>query len=125
MSNDMNHHIKIYKKVFVALLFLTGVTVGISYYDFGGIMWLAVGVGLFIAFIKGYLVAANFMHLNNEKSTIYMSLVMTVMFFIVLFFMPLLWHNDALKAPDGIPKANGNVLKEIDNHDNHDNDGHH
>ena len=122
MSNDMNHHIKIYKKVFIALLLLTVVTVGVSYYDFGGIMWLAVGVGLFIAFIKGYLVAANFMHLNNEKSTIYMSLVMTVMFFIVLFFMPLLWHNDALKAPDSIPKANGNVLKEIDNHDNH---GHH
>jgi len=122
MSNDMNHHIKIYKKVFISLLLLTGVTVGVSYYDFGGIMWLAVGVGLFIAFIKGYLVAANFMHLNSEKSTIYMSLAMTFMFFIVLFFMPLLWHNDSLKAPDSIPKANGNVLKEIDNHDDH---GHH
>ena len=122
MSNDMNHHIKIYKKVFIALLLLTGVTVCVSYYDFGGIMWLAVGVGLFIAFIKGYLVAANFMHLNNEKSTIYMSLVITVMFFIVLFFMPLVWHKDALKSPDNIPKANGNVLKEIDDHDDH---GHH
>ena len=51
MSNDMNHHIKIYKKVFIALLLLTGVTVCVSYYDFGGIMWLAVGVGLFIALV--------------------------------------------------------------------------
>ena len=116
MSNDMNHHIKVYRKVFITLLILTGVTVGASYYDFGGIVWLAVGVGLLIAFIKGYLVAANFMHLNNEKKVIYMSLAMTVGFFIVLFFMPLLWHNDALKSPDNIPKTNGNILKEIDDH---------
>ena len=122
MSNDMNHHIRVYRKVFITLLILTGVTVAASYYDFGGIVWLAVGVGLLIAFIKGYLVAANFMHLNNEKKVIYMSLAMTVGFFIVLFFMPLLWHKDALKSPDNIPKANGNVLKEI--HDNH-GQGHH
>jgi len=122
MSNDMNHHIKVYRNVFIALLFLTGITVGASYYDFGGIVWLAVGVGLLIAFVKGYLVAANFMHLNNETKTIYMSLAMTVIFFVVLFFMPLIWHNDALTSPDDIPKANGNVLKETDNHHNH---GHH
>ena len=122
MSNDMNHHVDVYKKVFVALLLLTVLTVSVSYYDFGGVAWLAICVGLFIAFIKGYLVAANFMHLNNEKKTIYMSLVMTIMFFIVLFSMPLLWHNDALKSPDDIPKANGNVLKEIIAKPNH---GHH
>ena len=122
MSNDMNHHIKVYRKVFITLLILTGVTVGASYYDFGGIVWLAVGVGLLIAFIKGYLVAANFMHLNNEKKVIYMSLGITVVFFLVLFFMPTLWHNDALHSPDYIPKANGNVLKEIDDHHDH---GHH
>ena len=119
MSNDMNHHIKVYRKVFITLLILTGVTVGASYYDFGGIVWMAVGVGLLNAFIKGYLVAAKFIHLNNEKKVIYMSLAMTVGFFIVLFFMPLLWHNDALKSPDNIPKANGNVLKEIDDHHDH------
>ena len=122
MSNDINHHIKVYKKVFILLLICTVLTVVASYFEFGGIVWLAVGVGLAIAFFKGYLVAANFMHLNNEKSTIYMSLAMTIVFFIVLFFMPLLWHNDALKSPDSIPKANGNVLKEIDDHSDH---GHH
>ena len=120
--SDMNHHIKVYRKVFIALLILTVLTVVASYFDFGGVVWIAVGVGLFIAFIKGYLVAANFMHLNNEKNTIYMSLAMTIVFFIVLFFMPLLWHNDALKSPDSIPKANGNVLKEIDDYNNQ---GHH
>ena len=34
MSNDMNHHIKIYRNVFIGLLFLTGFTVGASYVDF-------------------------------------------------------------------------------------------
>ena len=111
MSNDMNHHIKIYKKVFVALLILTAATVGVSYYDFGGIIWLAVGVGLFIAFIKGYLVASNFMHLNNEKSTIYWTLIMTVVFFIVLFFMPIIWEKDTLKSPDSIPSLKETVGK--------------
>ena len=123
MSNDMNHHIKIYKKVFIALLLLTVVTVGVSYYDFGGIMWLAVGVGLFIAFIKGYLVAANFMHLNNEKDFIYMTLAMTVGFFIVLFFMPTLWHNDTLKSPEHIPLQNGEIYKEVQ--EKHPKDGGH
>ena len=125
MSNDMNHHIKVYRKVFITLLILTGVTVGASYYDFGGIVWLAVGVGLLIAFIKGYLVAANFMHLNNEKNLIYMILSITIVFFLVLFFMPILWHNDGLDSysPENIPIQNGEILKEVDhshhNHGNH------
>ena len=66
MSSNMQHHIKTYRNVFIALLFFTGITVLASYFDFGGIVWLAVGVGLLIAFFKGYLVAAHFMHLNNE-----------------------------------------------------------
>ena len=103
MSNDMNHHIKVYKKVFIMLLILTVLTVAASYFEFGGIVWLAVGVGLAIAFFKGYLVAANFMHLNNEKSTIYWTLAMTVAFFIVLFFMPIMWEKNTLKSPDHIP----------------------
>ena len=84
MSNDMNHHIKVYRNVFIGLLIFTGLTVAASYYDFGGIVWLSIGVGLTIAFFKGYLVAANFMHLNNEKSFIYGTLIMTVVFFFVL-----------------------------------------
>ena len=126
MSNDMNHHIKIYRNVFIGLLIFTGLTVGASYLDFGGIVWLAISVGLAIAFIKGYLVAANFMHLNNERPLIYMILVMTVAFFLVLFFMPTLWHNDGLHSPAHIPLQNGEVYNEsgdVDHH--HDHEGHH
>ena len=125
MSNDMNHHIKVYRNVFLALLVLTGLTVGASYLEFGGIVWLAVSVGLLIAFVKGYLVAANFMHLNNEKSFIYLVLVMTVMFFLVLFFMPMMWHNDGLRSPSHIPMQNGEVYKEQSGDDHHGHGEHH
>ena len=125
MSSDMKHHIKVYRNVFLALLVLTGLTVGASYVEFGGIVWLAVGVGLAIAFVKGYLVAANFMHLNNERPFIYMTLAMTVAFFLVLFFMPLMWHNDGLRSPSHIPMQNGEVYKEPSDVDYHSHEGHH
>tara|TARA_B100000029_G_C17501083_1_gene932667 strand:- start:519 stop:884 length:366 start_codon:yes stop_codon:yes gene_type:complete len=111
MSNDMNHHVRVYRNVFIGLLIFTGFTVGVSYIEFG-YMWLGVAVGLAIAFVKGYLVAANFMHLNNEKSLIYLILSMTIVFFIVLFFLPTMWDNDLIKSPDHIPIQNGEVYKE-------------
>jgi cytochrome c oxidase subunit 4 len=117
MSNDMKHHVKVYRNVFIGLLIFTALTVGASYVEFNYI-WLGVTVGLAIAFVKGYLVAANFMHLNNEKSIIYLILSLTVVFFIVLFSMPMLWHNDLIKSPDYIPIQNGEVLKKHD-HNNH------
>ena len=45
---------------------------------------LSRGLGSSAAAISSGLVAANFMHLNNEKSLIYIILSMTVVFFIVL-----------------------------------------
>ena len=118
MSNDMNHHIKVYRNVFIGLLILTGFTVGASYIHFS-ILWLGVFVGLAIAFVKGYLVAANFMHLNDEKSFIYLTLGMTLVFFLVLFFMPILWHNDTLDSPNHIPMQNGELYKEVEHSDKH------
>ena len=61
--------------------------------------------------------------LNNEKKLIYMVLGMTVIFFLVLFFMPTLWHNDGLHSPDHIPLQNGEVFKETV-HDDHHHGGH-
>lgn len=126
MSDDIQHHISVYKKVFVALLILTVLTVLASYVEFGGIVWLAVGVGLAIATFKGYLVAANFMHLNDEKPIIYQTLIGTLFAFIILFFMPMIWHNDGLKAPDNIPLQNGNVYNsDFENHHDDHNGDHH
>jgi cytochrome c oxidase subunit 4 len=118
MSNDMKHHIKVYRNVFIGLLIFTALTVGASYIEFS-FVWAGIAVGLAIAFVKGYLVAANFMHLNNEKNLIYMILGMTVVFFLVLFSMPTLWQNDGLHSPEHIPIQNGEVYKKIDHTDDH------
>ena len=125
MSNNMKHHIVVYRNVFIGLLICTVLTVGVSYIEFS-LVWVGVAVGLAIAFLKGYLVAANFMHLNDEKPLIYLTLALTVMFFLVLFFMPTMWHGNSLTSPSNIPMQNGEVLKEIDSpkHSNH-NDGSH
>ena len=74
----------------------------IAYYiDFNSIFnlaWAGVFIGLLIAVIKGYLVAANFMHLNNEKKMIYWILILTVSFLVLLFFMPILWESNLITS---------------------------
>ena len=99
MSHDnIKDHVRVYWNVFFALLVLTVITVLVSYFDFGGITWLAISVGLLIAGVKGYLVAANFMHLNDESPTIYWTLILTVLFLIILFAIPKLWENDLVTS---------------------------
>ena len=95
--DDIQNHIKIYRNVFIGLLILTVFTVGASYIHFE-LIWVGVSVGLLIASVKGYLVAANFMHLNNEKKAIYWILILTISFLIVLFFIPMLWENNLVTS---------------------------
>ena len=92
-DKNMTHHIANYRKVFIFLLIGTTLTVWASYMEFNvqNSIAGAVFVGLTIAFIKGYLVAANFMHLNSEKKMIYWILLLTIFFLILLLFIPLLW----------------------------------
>ena len=99
-DNNMQHHIKIYWSVFAALLVLTVLTVAVSYIHFS-YMWLGLLVGLIIATVKGFLVASQFMHLNNEKNFIYGTLIVTVVFFFVLLFMPLFWHTNNIGYGNG------------------------
>ena len=92
-DTNMTHHIANYRKVFIFLLIGTALTVWASYMEFNvqNSIAGAIFVGLTIAFIKGYLVAANFMHLNSEKKMIYWILLLTIFFLILLLFIPLLW----------------------------------
>ena len=94
----MTHYIANYRKVFIYLLIGTTLTVWASYMDFnvGDSMAGAIFVGLTIAIIKGYLVAANFMHLNSERKLIYWILLLTVFFLALLLFIPLLWNINNL-----------------------------
>ena len=90
----MTHHIANYRKVFIFLLIGTTLTVWASYMEFNvqNSIAGAVFVGLTIAMIKGYLVAANFMHLNSERKLIYLILLLTVFFLALLLFIPVLWN---------------------------------
>ena len=99
MSNkDLAHHITNYRNVFIYLLIGTALTVAASYLEFNvkDSIAGAIFVGLLIATIKGYLVAANFMHLNSEKKMIYWILMLTVFFLVLLLFIPLLWNLNNL-----------------------------
>ena len=89
----MAHHISNYRKVFIYLLIGTALTVGASYFDFNvsNSMAGAIFVGLIIASFKGYLVAANFMHLNSEKKMILWILILTVILLLPLLFIPVMW----------------------------------
>ena len=98
MSHEnIKDHVKVYRNVFISLLILTILTVTaskITYFEDLHLIEAGIFIGLLIAFFKGYLVAANFMHLNDESSTIYGTLILTIVFLVLLFAIPKLWENN-------------------------------
>ena len=89
---DIDHHVKIYITVFVALMVLTIVTVAVSRFHLP--VPVAVSVALLVATIKGSLVACYFMHLISEKKLILAVLTLTAAFFIALLALPILTHSN-------------------------------
>lgn len=83
---EIKKHVKIYISVFVALAFLTVVTVAVSYLHLP--LHQAALVALCIATIKGSLVAMFFMHLISEKQIIFSVLILTVVFVAALLLLP-------------------------------------
>ncbi len=96
MSNNsdhsIEHHIQVYIKVFIALGFLTIVTVAVSYLEVSFIE--AFFLAITIATIKGSLVLGFFMHLISEKAAIIWILVATAVAFVILMFLPLISMTD-------------------------------
>ena len=88
---EIDRHVKVYITVFVALMALTIITVAISYLHLSPAM--AITVALFVATIKGSLVACYFMHLISERKLIYFVLAITVFKFAVLLALPVLTHS--------------------------------
>ena len=90
----MTHHIANYRKVFIFLLIGTALTVIASYLELNvqNSIAGAIFIGLTIASIKGYLVAANFMHLNSERKMIHWILFLTFFFLAILLCIPVLWE---------------------------------
>lgn len=93
-THDPKKEVRRYVAVFIALLFLTIVTVAVSYLHLTVIP--AVLVALFVAGIKGTLVASYFMHLISEKRAVYLTLLLTVVLFAVLMSLPLFAHSDPI-----------------------------
>ena len=89
---DIDRHVRVYITVFVTLMALTIVTVAVSRLHLS--VPLAVSVAVFIAIIKGSLVACYFMHLISEKKVIYAVLALTVVFFAALIALPIFTVND-------------------------------
>jgi caa(3)-type oxidase subunit IV len=88
-ADHFSHHVRRYLFVFYALLFGTIITVAASYIPFGN-RAINIGVALFIACGKAFLVAGYFMHLVSERKMIYGILAFTAFFFAGLMFL-ILW----------------------------------
>lgn len=88
MTAHASHDVGIYYKVFGALLVLTVATVAANRVHLA--IPIAVTIALIIAVFKGSLVASFFMHLIAESNQIYRVLILTVIFFIAMMFLPLL-----------------------------------
>ena len=95
---DIDRHVRVYITVFVALMVLTVVTVAISYLDLA--VPIAIALALFVATIKGALVAGYFMHLISEKKLIIAVLALTVVFFVALMALPILTHSNGYWIPE-------------------------
>ena len=92
---DIDRHVRTYIIVFVSLMLLTVITVAANF-----MLHLSVGatiaLALFIASIKGSLVACYFMHLISERKLIYWVLGFTVINFFGMLLIPLLTESDKI-----------------------------
>ena len=96
-SHNLEHSKSVYLKILIILFVLTITTVSVSYIEFGSLA-IGIAVGLLIASVKGFLVAGNFMHLLDEVKPIYWILILSSIFFMFVFFIPLLWDANLMRA---------------------------
>ena len=97
--DDIAKHVKGYIIVGIILGIFTGITVFLSYVDFdkwfGGHNWNFI-IAMIVATFKAGLVAAIFMHLKEEKITIWKFLLFTAFFCMGLFLLTLLHWVDPI-----------------------------
>lgn len=92
-AHNVAKHVRKYLMVGVVLVVFTGITVWLSYVDFGS-QKLNITVAMIVATFKAGMVAAIFMHLSNEKQLIYRVLIFTAFFVLGLFFLTYLaWYD--------------------------------
>jgi cytochrome c oxidase subunit IV len=89
---EIQKHVRTYVLVFASLAVLTVVTVAVAYLHLSIVPALI--VALFIATVKGSLVAAYFMHLISERKVIYSLVILTVGLLITMFVLFTSAHID-------------------------------
>jgi caa(3)-type oxidase subunit IV len=83
-----------FAKVWVALLFLTGIEVFLAYEQVPTLIMLTALIGLSV--IKGALIIAYFMHLKFERLSLFLTLFPMLIFCILLM---LIFLGDATRIP--------------------------
>ena len=95
-EEDIQHHIKVYMNVFIALAILTVITVAVSFLDVSFIE--AFFIAITVATIKGSLVLSYFMHLLEERPAVIWILATTMVAFLILMFIPLISLTDQART---------------------------
>src|SRR5260370_3611379 len=92
-AHNVQKHVRGYLTVGGLLLAFTGITVALSYVDFGT-RKANIGVAMLVAALKAGLVGAIFMHLAAEQLLIYRVLIFTRFFVVGLFWLIFFdWYN--------------------------------
>ena len=94
-GHDVSKHVKGYLFIGALLIVFTGITVALSYVNFGS-QNANIVVAMVVATFKAGLVAAIFMHLKGEKWLIWKFLLFTVFFASGLFFLTWLHWIDPI-----------------------------
>src|SRR6202011_4293289 len=96
-AHNVQKHVRGYLMVGATLLTFTGITVALSYVNFGTSK-ANIAVAMLVATFKAGLVAAIFMHLAAEKRLIYRVLIFTGLFVFALFWLTYLaWYNPIVR----------------------------
>src|SRR3954469_23908355 len=104
-------HVRKYLMIGLILVIFTGFTVFLSYVDFGN-RHNNILIAMLVASFKVGLVGAYFMHLKEEKITIWRFLIFTTIFVLGLFFPTLLHEADPIRGRAHQPNDQGTYYTE-------------
>ena len=97
--HDLARQVKIYVCVFIALLVGTLLTAALYYLHVAS-MAVAIAIALFIASVKGFLVAGFFMHLISERKAIYAIVTVAVIFVAVLMYFTVFARSETPRGTE-------------------------
>ena len=102
-------HIPTYRRVYIALLVLTAITVWVGMLKLGE---LAIVGAMVVAIVKGWLVASEFMHLREERGYVLTLFVGSLAMLSLLF---LLTAADLMTRGVLFPEEGNHVLRDAQN----------